>query len=584
MLKCEFYNFIDDVVFLYEKNPKEQFKRVETIKLNCYNDFLQAEFIDKITIHDDNEEEDNPDKIKTIKLRSYGYGSIIYNKYKNKDIFNRLIHYLDNNYNERITYKRLNKLSHFNLRELIYDMVYCVCVNIDFDTEYKRQKQINARIYFLEYLLNSFIFFKLVDWIHANKDNSIIEDPNKIYNSTYEEILNVMVSGEYGYIDIENTDMFIIEIKSCNPIINLLVNLKKRPDSKIDTTLKEVFDYFYCFNTKLFLNFTKENLTHIEYKRKGIPLRYEKNKYNIEIGEHYLTSTDCDDFNNWVNCEDTYTSEMNTDVNKNFTPKIKCYNYGNKERGENGNLCYDIMTYFNDTNQMKLLDKLDKIEEVEFKKQIVIEKTTAETIWENRTCEEEKEEKEEEEKKKYEIYTIREGEEWREIREENHKISNFGRVLYTGGAVNDMKIIKSYFIEFPLTKERINETFKIIGIKTIADIKIKTECIIINKSFYFIDRLVAEAFVYNFLNHYHIRHLNDNYADNNADNLFMVEEWNKQQYEAIISTKKTNKKTITKDKIKTQRATEKYICDLCDKEGLKINKSRHLKTCKGVKS
>jgi len=390
-----------------------------------------------------------------------------------------------------------------------------------------------------------------------------------------------MISGEYGTIDIENTDMFIIEIKSCNPIINLLVNLKRRTDNKIDTTIKAVFDYFYCFNTKVMLNFTQVNLTHIEFKRRGIPLRYEKNKYNIEIGDHSLTSTDYDDLTNWVNYETTYISQMNADVNTNYTPKIKSYNYGNKEKGENGNLCYDIMTYFNTDNQMILLDKLDKIEEVEFKKQIVIEKTKAETIWENRICEEEDNEEEE---KKYEIYTIREGEEWREFREENYKISNFGRVLYTGGADNDLKILKSYFIEFPLTKERINETFKVIGIKAIADYKIKTECIIINKSFYFIDRLVAETFVDNFLNHYHIRHLNDNYADNNADNLFMVEEWNKQQYDTIISTKKNNKKTITKDKIKTQRATEKSICELCDKEGLKNNKSRHLKTCKGIKA
>ena len=46
---------------------------------------------------------------------------------------------------------------------------------------------------------------------------------------------------------------------------------------------------------------------------------------------------------------------------------------------------------------------------------------------------------------------------------------------------------------------------------------------------------------------------------------------------------KEQKKQKTKDKVKLQRATEKYLCE-CGKQGLKIHIARHLKSCKAQKN
>ena len=47
---------------------------------------------------------------------------------------------------------------------------------------------------------------------------------------------------------------------------------------------------------------------------------------------------------------------------------------------------------------------------------------------------------------------------------------------------------------------------------------------------------------------------------------------------------KEGKKQATKDKIKLQRATEKFTCEYCNKKGLKKNKARHFTKCKKLKS
>ena len=584
-LKCEFYNSIEGEEYIYKRKHDEEYKKVDLIETMVYEDFLKLDFIDKISkTEEENDDEENAHVIKTKILRSFGYGGLIFNKYKNDATFNRLLFNIYTSYNERKTYSRMNKLTLYNLRELIYDMLKIVYVNIgDLQELFLKQKRLKEQNYFLEWLVNSYVFFKLVDFIKKQDEADTSEADTSeadtseteeipIYDNTYETIMREILELDESEIIIEETDNFVNEIKATKPIIDLLVNKNIRKDNTIQTTLKEVFDYFYCFNATIL---TEQNTTEIKYKRRGIPLRYEREKYNIEMGEHSLTSTDYDDYKNWVNVNTKYRTDMNTTINNNFTPKIKCYNYGNAERGENEKLRHYITTYFSVDNQAKLLDKLDKITETEMKRQTKIDKHTAEEIWDNRIINDDNEEED-----KYETYTNIEGEIFREFNEEYYKISNFGRVLYNKDS-NDLRILKSYCLDIPLTKERINETFKVMGTKYDKDIKIKSKCVIINKVFYFVDRLVAEAFVETYRADYHIKHLNNNYADDRTDNLFMCEEWSRRQYGEIIDNLKDDKKQKTKDKVKVQRATEKYICEKCNKEGLKIHIARHLKTCKG---
>ena len=366
----------------------------------------------------------------------------------------------------------------------------------------------------------------------------------------------------------------------------MLVNKKIRKDNTIETTLKEVFDYFYCFNADISVVSTLNTIL-IKFKRRGIPLRYERQKFNIEMGDHSLTSTDYDDYKNWIKSKNNYITDMNATINNNFTPKVKCYNYGNTERGENEKLRHYITTYFSEENQMNLLDKLDTITETEIKRQVKVDRTTAEDIWNSMKGNQNNFlkntplllEEGNENDILYGKYDSVEGEVFKNLEQDYYKISNFGRILYNKD-INNLRILKTYCLDIPLSKERINETFKLIGSKYDKDIKNKINCVIINGVFYFVERLVAEAFVETYRADYHIKHLNNDYKDDRADNLFMCEEWSKRQYGDIINEIKTNKKQATKDKIKLQRATEKFTCENCNKEMLKVNKAKHLKNCK----
>jgi len=588
-VKCEFYNFIDETDYEYKRTEEVEYSHKNFITIDNYDEFLMLEFVEKIDRANEKDEDDikDPNILKTLRLRKYGYGLLLFNKYKNEDLFNKVVYDFYTNYSEFKIYDRLKELTYYNLRELIYTMVNKCYVGInDLGELFLKQNKFKEQGTFLNWLVNSFVFFKLCDFHGINAP--LKDGMDLCYN--YETIMNKMLMERSGTIRVcKNT--ICEELKPLIPLINLLVNKKIRDNATDNLSITEAFNYFKCFNTRI-EQVDKTNMFDISFKRRGNIIRYETKSYYIEKGEHLLTSTDYDDFINWFNDEDPiyYKTNYGRNIKTAYLPKMKMFNYYSESKGVNERLRHFINTYYDEANSKELLEILQKRSKEEFDKQIKITAETAEEIWRNRN------------KEAIPLPTtsgigeaiiseepsgidLKEGEEIKNTNIEGYLISNYGRVFYEGGDTTH-KEIKTHILQIPYNKERTQETFNVMSDKYDDKLSLNVNCVMINQAVYFVEKLVAEAFINTYRNDYFIKHNNNIYTDDRASNLIIIEKWDKSAVsDLFIETEeeKALKTVVNEEKkkvMKEKRKTEKINCPYCNKDIVKINIAKHKNICK----
>lgn len=169
--------------------------------------------------------------------------------------------------------------------------------------------------------------------------------------------------------------------------------------------------------------------------------------------------------------------------------------------------------------------------------------------------------------------------------EEYIKVSKLGNVYkyvnneYTGKFIPQI-------IEIECKNDRIRENFKYNDRLSNDNNeskykKFNISYIIVNHDIVIIDRLITQLYNTNYDNTKAIKHINNDYTDNNNNNLVLVENWNTEHYKDIQDKIKEEKKQINKDKrIKVQN--EKSKCNVCKQEYITKNKDKHIKTKKHI--
>lgn len=564
IFKCNYYKNQDEIEFKYKRNEDIDYSKKKFITLDNFEDYLLLDYVDKIkTKNEDNEGINDPNEIKTLILKKLGYGNILFNKLKHEPLFNYITYNVYTNNAEQIKYSRLKILGYYTLKNVIYNIASIVYAGInDLEELFLKQKIIKEQNTFLNWLCNSFILFKLFD---LQTDQ------------TYHEILHDIITKTRGQIYIHNKDEFIESLKPLQPIIDLLINKGEIKNNEISTLLEHAFNYIYCINSVIRTPLNEINKIEINYNRIGIPFRFEKQGYYIEHGNHNLSSTDYDDYKNYLNNNDSYKSSYGRIIYEKYLPKIRIFNYYSESK-EQAKLFHYIDTYIHIRKRKILKESIKELSIQELEKNIKINSEEAEEIWNKRHEIDLKYLNEEFENTywNFEEFKLLEGEIFKTTKFQDHKISNYGRILFD--TEDDKKIIKPHILEVPINQDRIKEQFNRITPKNDLQIKLKINCVIINNYVYFVERLVAECFLNDYRADYSIKHIDDNYNNDRVENLIMVEEWNSKVYSNLLKEKKEEKKEKTNEKTNEIRKS-KIKCELCEKEISYINYKQHIKRC-----
>jgi hypothetical protein len=612
VLKCEFYDLIDDTKQIINRSDIN-YNHTNLNSINNFQEFRYLDFINNINESKNNQENDKHIN-KTLSIMKYGIDSTIYNHLKNDEFYKYFIFYELLNSNEYTTYKRLSKLTYFSIRNVIYKMVEYVLIGIkDLEALFLKQTKINNTEMFLNWLLCSFILF-------------IIFDDNEIeYNKFLTNILNCD-----AYAINITKEKIITSLEPIKHIIDLFIKKKIIINNNIETLLNQVSKYFYL--EKIIIS----NNDYI-FSRTGIPYRIETNNYildkkynesiinedeeNNEFGDcddndnnddnndnednreednfklidykikdtiKNISKNDYDDIVNYININDKCITLFNKQLNYSFTPKIRLFD-SYKDSKTNKKFIESFDIYYNNNNKQKLILLLNKeLSEINNKALKIkyndiynnVEKYIK-SISNNITND----------NYSNENVIFSEGEILKQSKIINIHVSNFGNVYYINNEDNIKCKVKEYTFIIPIKHNRLKKNFNYTYHESKNNIKeeiqniIKYKYIYVNEDIIFIDRLVCECFLLDYREDYFIKHKDNNYANNNIDNLEIVEKWIKDHYKDILTTIKN---TIKEEKIKknkekrTEKRNDKILCNICDKMYSYTHKKRHYETHKLV--
>jgi len=502
-------------------------------------------------------------KQKTFILKQFGYTALNYHKYSQLPLYNSVVHYIITNTNEKTRYNRISKLKYYPIRNIIYKFTEAFGIGmIDLKEMHIKEKIVNQKNECISLFVALYIVFKIFD-LYTPINN-------------YEEFMDLMTGVKIGCININfDNDTFENDI-NISILLQYLVNTKVITGYNSKDIITFAFGYFK--NNKMdVLIFSNKIKVASVYE--GIPYRYEKNVYEIETGatKPLYQSIDLDDFNNWVNCDITYTTNFKRDIDINYCPKIKAFDYYINENicSKDINILHHYFdNYCNLDNANLLCKELNELCSNHKKTKATRERL--ENVYNDinsiendmKTIE-----------TKYIITELYDNETIKKILfTTDYYISNIGRVFYI---FNDIIYnIPIEILNVPINKCRLQEDYKALSTMYAATtIFLPINYVILNSQYYFIERLVAEAFLTNYRSDFHIQHIDNNYNNDNIENLHMSEVWDKSIYGSIKETTKTERKTATKAN-RNEKSKDKIPCAKCSKLISRKNKAIHEKLCK----
>lgn len=602
VLKCEFYDLIEDTKQVINRIDVN-YNHTNLNSINNFQEFRNLEFINDINENKTNKDNDKNIN-KTLSIMKYGIDSTIYNHLINNEFYKYFLYYELINSNEYTIYKRLTKLTYYSIRNVIYKMVEYVLIGInDLEALFLKQTKLNNTEMFLNWLVCSFILFKLFE-------NNEIE---------YNKFLTSMLNCEY-YSMIINIETFKTNLEPIKHIINLFIKKKVILNNNIETLLNKISKYFYLENISISDN-------DYTFSRSGIPYRIEAYNYilekkcnesiihvneenenyvnddeeeKLEDDEHNyrlidykikdiinnLSKNDYDDIVNYINSNDKCITLFNKQLNYSFTPKIRLFD-SYKDSKTNKKFLESFDIYYNNSNKQNLTDLLNKeLNEINNKalkikynevynnveKYVKSISNNINNINNNETY-------------KNEDIIYLEGEIVKQTKIKYIHISNYGNVYYINKEDNIKCKVKEYTFTIPVKHNRLNRNFHYIYHESRTNIKeeqdiIKYKYIYVNDDITFIDRLVCECFMLDYREDYFIKHKDNNYSNNHIDNLEIVEKWIKEHYKDILTNTKNTikevKKIVNKEK-RTEKRNEKVQCEICNKMYSYTNKIKHYK-------
>lgn len=593
-IKCEFYDYIQDIKPEIKRDLID-YKNVNMLEICNFQEFIKLEYCNNVNV------ERNPDNDKhinkTLSIMKYGINSVTYNHLKYNDYYNYFLYneLVNNNY-EYNTYKRLSKLTYYSIKNVIYKMVDYVLIDIkNIETLFMKQTKINDTEKFLNWLLCSFILFKLFD----NKE----QEYNKF-------LVNILNCEEYN-IDMkeENIKKINEDIKPLKTIITLFKKKKLLINDNIETLLNQLCKFYY-----LDPNHKIENDIYVFSRHSKIPYRLETNNYILEKNNNNIDMIDMIEDNEYIE-DNIYTKNEDHDLieyqinetiktlNKNeyddiinyinkdiklnlydkqlnycYIPKIRLFD-SYKESSNIKKLISSFDIYYNDTNKTNLNDLLD-IELNKLNKKSV--KVAYNDLYNNVEVYIKSISKSENQYKYInEDINILEGEILKQSKIPYIQVSNLGNVYYINKEENIKCRVKEHNFIMDISNNRLHSSFK-YSIKPITiSNNINYKYIYVNEDIIFIDRLICECFLSDYRNDFYIKHKDNNYTNNNIDNLEMVEKWVKLHYKDLLKnnkeTIKEEKKTVNHEK-RIEKRNEKIQCDICNKMYSYTHKKRHYET------
>ena len=621
LIKFDYYNNID------YKEPEIyrdyiNYDNVNMLEITEYQEFNKLNF--QKTITNTNNNDIDLSKNKTLKLMSYGINKLVYEKFLNHKYYKYFLFYeLYNNSNEYKKYLRLSKLVNYKIKNVIFEM-FNGFLTTNYEERFMKQKTKEDTLKFSKWLYCSYVLYKLFDnEVEYNKFLLLILNCECYNLDTYRNCdLSIETIGDKllkdKYKDIERlTEIFV----------KMNVIKKNNDYSMFQNILKFVCEYF-CFHVvfdinKIGLEEYKNDTYVITFIRNHkIPYRLENISYNLEKStpatnqiidmnenennENENNENENHENENMINYEiketienltkneyDDLLNQFNSNINVylnnklinyNFLPKIRAFETF-KDNKLITLLIKDFNIYYNNTYKHKLLSLLDneikninnnivKVSKEEIKNIVStyinnkydnLNNSTENIIYD------------------YNIELL-EGEIYKQTKIEYVFISNFGNVMYHNKKDNKKYKIEIEYFNYDISNNRLKNNFKYYFTDNINhENEIKYGFIYINEDIEFIDRLVAECFLTNYRNDYFIKHIDNDYTNNNVENLIMVEKWVKDNYKDLIK-KKNNilmdiKKAITKEK-RNETRNEKILCNICNKLYSYTNKKKHNETHK----
>ena len=573
----DFYDYKGDNAVKYKRKMDDQYTQKNFVAIDEYEDFVEIPYLDILTTTqtEDTQEKDlTPSEIKTITLRKYGYGALIYNNFQDKRIthplHNAVIYDFITNTSHKNTFNKRKRLNNYKIKSIIYEMVkYCYVGINDFRKIYEAQKCLKETNIFLNFMVNCFVFFKICDLNYGEAENP------------YNTLMDNFLIEKKGKVSVNDLEKFKNELECLTPFVNYLVNKKLRKDTTLIATITHAFTYFCC-DSNIAID-EPTNKAVINYTRQGILIRYEKENVLIEKGTHALQNTDYDDSKNWLDDNLFYESRYGRKIPYGYMPKIKMYNFYTESK-ENLRLKHYFNTYYNEAYSKKLTDLLNNFCIEQGRSQLKIMSSEAETLWESVVSE------------THEVVKhifkdgspkLNDNEKIKPTNLSNIYITTHARVfdkrqrtLKHGLVEEHYREINPQQILIPINVERIEEEdFKQMSSKYEGKMRIAVNYIVKKGQIYYVDRLVAEAFLDTYRTDMFVNHINMNYADDRAENLIMCEKWDSNAYGDLINTQKKEVKIKTAV-VAENRRKEKVKCDICDKEVAYYTLKRHKTTHK----
>jgi len=441
-------------------------------------------------------------------------------------------------------------------------------------------------------------------------------DKLKIVNDNIENrelyLNEIQLLKDFNKTDTPETETETIETETIETIETIEETTKKAEKEKKDKIKKIAFNaefinisinvihqYKFRLQKELYI-INKPERDHNTF------LRYDINKINVEQLKNIMNENIYDDLENFItNYEDKednfYYTKYNRKISTEYMPKIRLYNtyndnrinekilkyvnmYCNEKYNDIQNLIIDIQNNLkvikigeneiNDISKLFININKDRIKHNKINNNLIDS-----TI---------KPENEEEIKETYlnTKYTIYDNEKRINI-EQNEiiKISNLGNVYKY---VNNECIgkFKPLILESEIKLNRIKENFKYNNNNTkknkSENLNVKMTYIIVNYDIIFIDRLIKQCYDKYYSNERAIKHIDNDYTNNNNKNLLMVESWNKIHYEAIKKDFKETKKEVNK-KDREEKKNDKIKCNVCKNEYVNKNHYQHIATKEHIK-
>jgi hypothetical protein len=569
-LKCEFYYFSSEEEFIFKQIQKVVYDDINMIKINDFEEFIALEG-NINNLEEINEREITPYKLKMLGIMKYGYSQLLFNTLNHTELFNYILFNIYNSNSEYLTYKRLQKLTYYSVKDCIYKLIELIFKDMtDIKTIYLKQRKTNDTDNLINWLFCSVVIFKIGSLLQQYEPNEklLIEGHSKEQEElNYNDFMHNIITEQSSSFILKDITDLIECLKPIKPLYDLLISNeaifinKEEPKARgnITNILTYAFNYFKIQSNISFI----EKTLSIELTRQGIPYRIEKECFLLEKGNHDLNTNDYDDMTNWVENKTKYITGYNREIPLNFLPKIRAYNHYS-ESSINKRLYNYFFIYCNEANNKTLCEMLYAIntEKIKNVKNIKLENPLY---------------IKEVEKQDYNPIYIEavdiEGEIFKQTAIKNYKVSNLGRVKHNN------KFVEILRLTTPICNNRKEESFNRISKTKMEILKVEINYVYINEYVYFVDRLVAESFLEHYRADYYIKHINNCYNNDNSSNLIMVEKWEKSVYVDLLKAKKQTRKNENKV-LRAEKAKEKIKCENCNKEISKSNKSTHLKKCK----